>query len=301
MAIQPSPQPNLQWDAPAFSGRFWAVIVATGALAGLAGGLLMRLLHWVETVAWPPYRVYSDFLDAVRRVPPGRRLLVLALAALLAGVVRRLLSRRKTRANGNDVVASIWLGSARIPLVRTLINSVLSVVVVGMGASLGREGAIKHAGAAFASQLSVWSGLPAAQRRLVVACGAGAGMAAAYNVPFGGALFAMEVLLGNLALPQVCRRWPLRSSGPPAPGSSCPNLPVYPLELYHFGRSDVIWTVLAAPVIGAAGAYFIRAIAWADGRTWKGWTALAAPMVVLVSLGLISLGIPEVLGNGRTW
>jgi len=299
MAIAPSPQPNLQWDAPAFSARFWGVIVATGVLSGLTGALLMRLLHWIESVAWPPYRTHPDFLDAVRLVSPGRRLLVLGLAALLAGIVRRLLSRRKTRAHGGDVVASIWLGSARIPLVRTLINSVLSVVVVGMGAALGREGAIKHAGSAFASKLSIWSSLPPSQRRLAVACGAGAGMAAAYNVPFGGALFAMEVLLGNLALPQVVPALAASLIGVACSWTLLPNVPVYPLELYHLTRADLIWSAVAAPILGVAGAYFVKAIAWADGLTWHGWRALVAPFVVLVGLGVLSLSVPEVLGNGK--
>ena len=73
----------------------------------------------------------------------------------------------------------------------------------GMGASPGREAARKQAGAAFASLLARWFGISPSQRRLLVACGTGAGIAAVYNVPFGGALFALEVLLGTLALPLV--------------------------------------------------------------------------------------------------
>ena len=76
-------------------------------------------------------------------------------------------------------------------------------MIVALGASLGREAAPQQAGAAFASTLSDWAKLPDWQRRLLVACGAGAGMAAVYNVPLGGALFALEVLLGTLTLPLV--------------------------------------------------------------------------------------------------
>ncbi len=78
-----------------------------------------------------------------------------------------------------------------------------SIVIVALGASLGREAAPQQAGAAIASKLSIWAELPDWQRRLLVACGAGAGMAAVYNVPLGGALFALEVLLGTLTLPLV--------------------------------------------------------------------------------------------------
>ena len=72
-----------------------------------------------------------------------------------------------------------------------------SIVIVALGASLGREAAPQQAGAAIASTLGDRAGFPEWQRRLLVACGAGAGMAAVYNIPFGGALFALEVLLGN--------------------------------------------------------------------------------------------------------
>jgi H+/Cl- antiporter ClcA len=79
-------------------------------------------------------------------------------------------------------------------------SALLSIVVVGMGASLGREGAPKQVGAVIANVLSDHANLSDEQRRLLVACGAGAGMAAAYGVPLGGALFgslALGALLGS--------------------------------------------------------------------------------------------------------
>jgi len=82
-------------------------------------------------------------------------------------------------------------------------SAVLSVIVVGMGVSLGREGAPKQAGSVIANLLSDKASLSDEQRRLLVACGAGAGMGAAYGVPLGGALFALEVMRGVLALRYV--------------------------------------------------------------------------------------------------
>src|SRR6202034_331602 len=82
-------------------------------------------------------------------------------------------------------------------------SAVLSVVIVAMGVSLGREGAPKQAGAVFANWFSDRGGLSDEQRRLLVACGAGAGMGAAYGVPLGGSLFSIEVVRGVLALRYV--------------------------------------------------------------------------------------------------
>ena len=105
----------------------------------------------------------------------------------------------------------------------------LSIVIVGLGASLGREAAPKQLGAVVASILAGWTWLSPPERRLLAACGAGAGVAAVYNVPFGGALFALEVLLGTLALPLVLPAMtvsPDRHRGVLADAAECPHLRV---------------------------------------------------------------------------
>jgi chloride channel protein, CIC family len=82
---------------------------------------------------------------------------------------------------------------------------VISEVVIGMGASIGREAALKLLGGASGSVLAGWGGLSVQQWRLLllVACGGGAGFAAVYNVPLAGALFTAEILIGSISLPVV--------------------------------------------------------------------------------------------------
>jgi H+/Cl- antiporter ClcA len=104
---------------------------------------------------------------------------------------------------GTEVSEAVWLRGAHMALVPSVARAVISIVTVALGVSLGREGAPQLVGAASASRLSDWGALPTWQRRLLVASGAGAGFAAVYNVPLGGTLFALEVLLGTLALPLV--------------------------------------------------------------------------------------------------
>src|SRR6202042_2360510 len=115
----------------------------------------------------------------------------------------QLLLRRLSSGNGIDTTAAIWFHAGRMPAWRTLGSAVLSVIIVGMGVSLGREGAPKQAGAVFANFFADRMRLSDEQRRLLVACGAGAGMSAAYGVPLGGALFSLEVMRGKLALRYV--------------------------------------------------------------------------------------------------
>ena len=84
------------------------------------------------------------------------------------------------------------------PLV-TVLNAALQIVVVGLGASIGREVAPRELGALFAGWLGGKAGVSARERRILVACGAGAGLAAVYDVPLSGAVFTVEVLLAEIS------------------------------------------------------------------------------------------------------
>ena len=166
-----SPQPNVL-DGPlaGFDLRFWLLALATGVAAGLAAGLLMSLLHAAQHVAWPAYR--GNFLAAVKEATWERRIGVLMATGAVVVLICWLL-RQPTGGNGPELAAAIWFKSGRLPFWRTSARAVVSIIIVGMGASLGREAAPKQIGAAFGSLLAGWAGLPPGQQRLLAACGAG--------------------------------------------------------------------------------------------------------------------------------
>ena len=141
----------------------------------------------------------DNFLAAVQNAQPLWIVLAVSTAGLLAGATALVLQRNKG-AHGSELAAGIWFDAGKFDPFPALVRAIISIVIVAMGASLGREAAPKQTGALAASILSQWAGIPPVQRRLLAACGAGAGIAAVYNVPFGGALFALEVLLGTLSL-----------------------------------------------------------------------------------------------------
>ena len=162
---------------------FWLAVILTGAGAGLGAVVLTKLLELVQHVMWPG----PDLLSAATVAPPWRHIAILLGAGALTGAGQVVL-RHLTSGNGIDITEAISEHAGRLPARRTLGSAVLSILVVGMGASLGREGAPKQVGAVLANTLSDKVRLSDEQRRLLVACGAGAGMAAAYGVPLGGAL-----------------------------------------------------------------------------------------------------------------
>ena len=175
----------------------------------------------------------------------------------------------------------------------------MSVVLVGMGASLGREGAPKQAGAVIANALSDRTRLSQEQRKLLVACGAGAGMAAAYGVPLGGALFAVEVLRGVLALRLVLPALLAAAVATAISWLALPNAPTYVVPPYGTTLSVVVWAALAGPIAGLVSVGYVRMIAWADFNKPKGWQRLVAPVLALGLLGAVSIEFPQVLGNGK--
>ena len=287
--------------APAYSSRklgarFWLAIVLTGVGTGAGAAALTLILQAVQHAMWPGPDM--TLLDAASRATPWRHVLVLLGAGLATGAGQIILVRL-TSSNSIDITEAIWFSAGRLPALRTLGSAVLSVIVVGMGASLGREGAPKQAGAVIANALADRASLSDEQRRLLVACGAGAGMAAAYGVPLGGALFALEVLRGMLALRLVLPALLASVIAAVTAWLVLPNAPTYDLPSFTASASNLASILLIGPVAGLVSVGFVRVIALADRNRPKGWWRLVAPVAALGLLGPVSIAFPQLLGNGK--
>jgi CIC family chloride channel protein len=276
-----------------YGARFWMLVVLIGLGAGLGGAGLIELLRAIQHLAWSYHS--GDFLDAVKRTSSTRRVLVLLIGGVVAGAGTLLLARRSP----GEVSEALWLRTARVPFWASVARGIHSIVVVALGASLGREAAPQQVGAAVASALSDWAKLPDWQRRLLVACGAGAGMAAVYNVPLGGALFALEVLLGTLTLPLVLPALATSLIATAIAWIALPTAPTYTIPTYAVHGSQIVWAVIVGPIAGLAAIGWIRLVARAHSMRPSGWLALAAPIVVFTALGALAIAYPQLLGNGK--
>jgi H+/Cl- antiporter ClcA len=279
---------------------FWLAIVLTGCGAGLSAAALTSALYAVQHWLWPPPS--ADLLQAASQASPWHHILVLLAAGLVTGLGQLVLGRL-TSANSIEITTAIWFRAGRLPALRTLGSALLSVIIVGMGASLGREGAPKQAGAVVANMLADQRRLSDEQRRLLVACGAGAGMAAAYDVPLGGALFALEVLRGVLALRLVLPALASALIATMVAWIALPDRPTYVLTgdiLHNAGAAGIAaWALIAGPIAGIVSVGYVRLIAMADRHRPRGWQRLLAPALVLGLLGVISIPFPQLLGNGK--
>jgi len=216
-------QPNVTHDGEAaLSARFWVAVAVTGVATGLFGDLMMVILFWFQHTAFNYHT--GSFESAVENVSGLRRVVVLLIAGAVGGVAWYVL-RRYTKGECSEVDEAVWNGSGKLSLRRSLGTSVISEVVIGMGASLGREAAPKLMGGASASVLAAWVHLSPAQRRLLVACGAGAGLGAVYNVPLAAPCSLPRSSSGASPCPRSSRPWPARGSRPPPRGSTSPRAP----------------------------------------------------------------------------
>lgn len=291
-------QPNAGSDAPdVLSVRFWLFVVATGVATGLFGAGTMFLLHSTQHLAFS-YRA-GEFQAAVERASWSRRVVVLAIAGVIGGVGFYVV-RRRTAGEVSEVHGTLWEGRSDLSFKRSLPTGILSEIVVGMGASLGREQAPQLLGAASASVLGRWAGLSPGQRRLLVACGSGAGLAAVYNVPIGGALLIAELLYGTITLTVVLPALVCSTVATLVAWIYLPNQPTYlHLASFHLAPAEAVWALLAGPVIGVVSVAWTRLIGWTASHTVSGRRQLVAPLVAFLVLALMGLRYPELFGNGK--
>src|ERR1700733_10426350 len=291
-------QPNASGDGEAaLTPRFWAMVALTGVAAGLFGDLMMLILFTVQHLA---FGYHSGTLESgVAHASDPCHLIVLLSAGAFGGISWFLL-RRYTRGEKSDLDDVVWGDGARLSFRRSLGTSVISEIVIGMGASIGREAAPKLMGGASAGILAGWARLSPAQRRLLMAGGGGAGLAAVYNVPLGGALFTAEVMLGTISVPVVLPALACSWIATVTAWLYLPDRPIYiDVPSYRFTTTLLVWALLAGPLIGLIASGYIRLIGWVTHHQASGRVALVAPVVAFGALGLIGFAYPQLFGNGK--
>ncbi|NTX38234.1 chloride channel protein [Myxococcus sp. CA033] len=279
--------------------RFWVLVVAVGLIAGLGAVGLLKVLRFTQELFWRS--ASEDFLSGVAAAPTWRRLLIPVLGGALVTLLS-LLVGQPLRGHGTaGIIESIWVRSGRLPLPRALLRGFVSILAVAMGAPLGREGALLSTGAASGSSLARWLRLGPGQARLLVACGASAGMASAYNVPIGAALFGLEVLLGSFALELF---------GPIVVSCVVATLvsrlliadhPSYVIPDYALLHPrELLLAVVLGAVLGVASAFYVRGVNVMSDLLDRAasWLAPFLPLLAMTFVGITAVWLPQLLGNG---
>lgn len=288
----------LQW-------RFVLAVLATGVVAGVAGTALTLLLHGVQHLAFG--YTENTFLIGVEHASSPRRVLAVGIGGAIAGTgwwLHRRSLRKRDAENSISVTHALTRLVPRLPITSTVTDAVFQIVAVGAGASLGREGAPRQVGAAGGGVIGEWLGLSREQRRLLLAAGAGGGLAAVYNVPFGGAAFAVEVLLATAAptavLSSLVVCWIASVVAWPVLGNdSTYQLPHLSLTAGAVAAVTVAAALLGL-VLGPFGMAFRALMTRARTHATTGWRTPIAVTITFLALGATAIAYPQLLGNGKS-
>lgn len=276
-------------------------LVVTGICAGCAGILLTWILHAVQHLAFgygfDSLMAADNFLQGVEWAAPGRRLFALVLCGLVAGFGWFFLFRSGRAPVSITEAAAIPPRPMSAPI--TLAHSLLQIITVGLGAPLGREGAPRELGALCAGRIGRRLGLGDADTALLVACGAGAGLAAVYNVPLAGTFFTLETLLFSLSprhAPAALFACTLASLFAWAGLGDARAYLVAPVSV---NASLLLWSACAGVLLGPIARLFARTVASARRKAVSGPGRIPACLGNFLLIGLLALPFPELLGNGR--
>ncbi len=301
LAFDGRPRPGQPAEVPeriapaTFGPRMLAGVLLTGLAAGAGGVALTLLLHGIQHLAFG--YTENTFLIGVERASAARRVLALAIGGVVVGPGWWLL--RRLGQPVISVAAAVADPSRRLPLLVTTCDSVLQVVAVGFGASLGREGAPRQLGAAAGGLLARLLGLSVRQRRTLLACGAGAGLAAVYNVPLGGAAFTLEMVLASAAVSDAVPALLTAAIATAVAWPVLSDLPTYQVGSFGLTAPLFTWALLAGPVAGVVGAGFGRLMRAAKASAPRGRRLMVAVPLAFTAVGLLAIGFPQLPGNGK--
>ena len=202
-----------------------------------------------------------------------------------------------------EVMDAIYYKGGVIRPIVALVKSLASAIAIGSGAAVGREGPIIQIGAALGSTLGQIVKMPPGQRITLVAAGAGAGIAATFNTPIGGVMFAIELMMPEVSartfLPVAIATGTATFVGRfffgQQPAFMVPPLP--PVNIDALALATLCLYALLGVLTGLAATLFIRGLNWAEDLFDRIEGRYLRHMLGMLLVGLLFYGLHEGLGH----
>lgn len=278
-----------------------ALHLLMGCAVGVMGGIINVLFYLsiekvqVLLVGHPG----QNIVEVSESLSPFWRFITPALGGLAAGAVlhwgMHLAGKRRT----TNILEVVVAGDGRLPFRSGIIRGVSSLITIGTGGSIGREGGITHLSATTASKWGQIMSWQPYRLRLLVACGAAAGIAGAYNAPITGAIFAAHIVLGNFSMNLFA---PLLCSSVMSAVLSRNFFGIRPwYEVPNFDFTHIAqlpWFLVLGLLAGIMGAVFLKLLQFSR-ELYKRLEFLPLRTAIGgVLVGIIAQKYPEVWGNG---
>jgi CIC family chloride channel protein len=273
------------------------VAVVIGLLGGLGAVAFRSFIEFVNQIAWRQGPVMLDYLSAL---PWWWKVLAPAGGGLVVGFITYYVASESKGHGVPEVMEAVALKGGRIRKRVTLTELVASGITIGSGGSVGREGPIVQIGSALGSTIGQWLKLDPRRLRTLVGCGAAAGIAATFNAPVAGALFALEIILGDFG---VALFSPIVISSVTATVVSrgiLGDVPAFEVPTYSLVHASELFAYAGLGIMaGLAALVFIRSIDISENFFDR--IRIPGPMKTVIggaAVGVIGIQAPQIFGVG---
>ncbi len=271
--------------------------LAVGILGGLGACGFRWLIHAIERIGWG---TWSNDVANITSQPVWLLFLVPAVGGLIVGPLVHFFAREAKGHGVPEVMEAVALRSGQIRPRLVIVKSIASALSIGCGGSVGREGPIVQIGSALGSTIGQLLKVSGGRLRTLVGCGAAAGIAATFNAPVAGAIFAVEVILADFGVGSFS---PIVISSVIATVVArhfLGDVPAFDVPSYGMDSPAELPVYFALGIAAALVAtFFVRLLYKLEdladelpGPAWI-WTPIGGLL-----LGAIALKFPHVLGVG---
>ena len=282
-----------------FNEEAFHLVLAGGV--GVLGGVVNLLCYYaIESVKLLFLRAPGDPVEIAEIMERWQLVLIPTVGGLLAGLVLYFGLRLAGPQRSSNILEVVVAGDGRLPFRTALVKFFSSLITIGSGGSIGREGAVTQMTATLASKWGVVAKWPPYRLRMLVGCGVASGLAAAYNAPISGAVFAAMIVLGNFSMSLFA---PLVFSSVISTMVSRSFFGIR--SFYHVPPSELTslgelpWFVLLGFFTGILGAVFLKMLGSAEDQFKKVKLPIYGRLAIGGFLvGLLALAVPGVWGNG---
>lgn len=280
--------------------HFFMIIIAIiiGILAGFSAIAIRALIKYISYLSFPGP---GTILENIMQTPWYIVLLAPVIGGAIVGPIIYFFAPEAKGHGVPEVMQAILTKGGRIRPRVAFVKSIASAISIGTGGSVGREGPIIQIGASLGSTIGQFFNVSSKRLKTLVGCGAAAGIAAAFNAPIAGALFAVEIVLMDFTVAQFS---PIVISAVMATVISHSfegDFAAFQVPAYHLQSSMEIFLYFGLGIVAGLVSYFFIRVLYVFEEFWDNKFKIPdyfKPAIGGVIIGGTALIFPHIMGVG---
>lgn len=274
------------------------IAIIIGVFAGYAAVAIRFMIEEFSILSFPGD---GNVLENIINTPWYMVILIPAIGGLIVGPLIYFFAPEAKGHGVPEVMQSILLKNGKIRPRVAAVKALASAITIGTGGSVGREGPIIQIGSSIGSTIGQFFKVPQKKLKTLVACGAAAGIAAAFNAPIAGALFAVEIILMDFAVAQFS---PIVISAVIATVISHSyegNLAAFTVPSYEYASPyELVFYFILGAASGIVSYLFIKVLYYSEDffDNKLNIPDYLKPIIGGFAIGIVALVFPQVMGVG---